>query len=159
MQQEFCCYSATLISSELPLMCSSSSAVDCPALEKPSDGCVEVPSLKQGTNATYSCNEGYNMMGDSSRTCDSTATWTGNAPTCQSTSLFSQFRLIHSYIYKQALPKWYNYSKIPSKKVCVLYTFTPIDLFYTRRYTFLCCAILLINEAHFLINHYYLNSC
>ena len=36
-----------------------------------------------GQNATYSCNTGYNLVGDSIRTCQRTGNWSGSAPTCQ----------------------------------------------------------------------------
>ena len=33
--------------------------------------------------ATYSCNIGYNLVGDSNRTCQATGNWSESAPTCQ----------------------------------------------------------------------------
>ena len=36
-----------------------------------------------GQTATYSCNTGYNLVGDSPRTCQATGNWSGSAPTCQ----------------------------------------------------------------------------
>ena len=61
-----------------------STAVDCGALTNPANGQV---SHTSGTafeqNATYSCNTGYNLVGDSTRTCQATGQWSGSAPTCQ----------------------------------------------------------------------------
>ena len=37
-----------------------------------------------GETANYSCNTGYNLVGDSTRTCQATGVWSGSAPTCQS---------------------------------------------------------------------------
>ena len=36
-----------------------------------------------GQTATYSCDIGYNLVGDSTRTCNPTGNWSGRAPTCQ----------------------------------------------------------------------------
>ena len=35
-----------------------------------------------GSTATYTCNTGYQLDGDSTRTCQSDETWSGSAPTC-----------------------------------------------------------------------------
>ena len=58
-------------------------AVDCGSLTDPANGNV---TLNAGTKfeqtATYSCNTGYNLVGDSTRTCQATGEWSGSAPTC-----------------------------------------------------------------------------
>ena len=33
--------------------------------------------------ATYSCSTGYNLVGNSTRTCQATGQWSGSAPTCE----------------------------------------------------------------------------
>ena len=61
-----------------------STAVDCGTLTNPANGNV---SQTAGTTfrktANYSCNTGYNLVGDSNRTCQATRMWSGSAPTCQ----------------------------------------------------------------------------
>ena len=61
-----------------------STAVDCGALTNPANGNV---SQTAGTTfrktANYSCNTGYNLVGDSNRTCQATRRWSGSAPACQ----------------------------------------------------------------------------
>ena len=58
--------------------------VDCGDLTDPANGQVTHTS---GTTfrqiATYSCNTGYNLVGDSTRTCQATGVWSGSAPTCE----------------------------------------------------------------------------
>ena len=61
--------------------------VDCGNLTNPANGQV---SHTAGTTfeqtATYSCDTGFNLMGDTTRTCQATGVWSGNAPTCQGTA-------------------------------------------------------------------------
>ena len=59
-------------------------AVDCGSLTDPANGSVTHTSgTTFGQTATYSCNTGYNLVGDSTRTCQATGNWSGSAPTCQ----------------------------------------------------------------------------
>ena len=59
-------------------------AVDCGTLTNPANGSV---THSGGTTfrhtATYSCNAGYSLVGDSTRTCQATRRWSGSVPTCQ----------------------------------------------------------------------------
>ena len=59
-------------------------AVDCDTLADPINGQVTHTAgttLRQ--TATYSCNTGYNLVGNSTRTCQATGVWSGSEPTCQ----------------------------------------------------------------------------
>ena len=59
--------------------------VDCGALTNPANGQVSLPDgTTFGETATYSCDTGYNLVGDSTRMCQATGMWSGSAPTCQS---------------------------------------------------------------------------
>ena len=59
--------------------------VDCSTLTNPANGQVSHTSgTTFGQTATYSCNTGYNLVGDSTRTCQATGEWSGSTPTCQS---------------------------------------------------------------------------
>ncbi|XP_064386142.1 mucin-2-like isoform X2 [Halichondria panicea] len=57
--------------------------VDCGVLTDPTNGAVDTSS---GTTfmmtATYTCNTGYNIVGDMTRTCQDAMLWSGAAPTC-----------------------------------------------------------------------------
>ena len=38
--------------------------------------------------ATYSCNTGYNLVGDGTHTCQAAGNWSGRAPTCQGVCVY-----------------------------------------------------------------------
>jgi len=46
-----------------------------------------------GQTATYSCDKGYNLFGDSIRTCQVTGVWSGSERTCQCV-----FLMQHAYM-------------------------------------------------------------
>ena len=59
-------------------------AVNCGTLTNPNNGQVShTAGTTFGQTANYSCNTGYNLVGGHNRTCQATAVWSGNAPTCQ----------------------------------------------------------------------------
>ena len=59
--------------------------VDCSALTNPANGQVsQAAGTTFGETATYSCNTGYNLVGDNTRTCQATGEWSGSEPACQS---------------------------------------------------------------------------
>ena len=58
--------------------------VNCGSLTDPANGQVDhTAGTTLGQTATYSCNTGYNLVGDSTRTCQATGEWSESAPTCQ----------------------------------------------------------------------------
>ena len=75
---KYCCRDLVVLESYMILLILT--AVDCGSLTDPGNGSV---TLTVGTTATYSCNTGYNLVGDSTRTCQATGKWSGSAPTCQ----------------------------------------------------------------------------
>ena len=69
----------------------SLTAVDCGNLTDPANGQVNHTSgTTFGENATYSCNTGYNLVGDRTRTCQATANWSGSPPTCAGIQAYTQ---------------------------------------------------------------------
>ena len=62
---------------------SSSTIVRCPDLPDPSNGRVNQRGNKPGDRASYTCNSGYELQGDSTRTCQNNGQWSGDAPTCE----------------------------------------------------------------------------
>ena len=58
--------------------------VDCGNLTNPTNGQVNhTAGTTFGQIATYSCNTGYNLVGDSIRACQTTGVWSGGEPICQ----------------------------------------------------------------------------
>ena len=58
--------------------------VDCGALNNSVNGSIHYTTgTTFGQRVNYSCNTGYNLMGDSTRICQATGVWSGSAPTCQ----------------------------------------------------------------------------
>ena len=55
----------------------------CPRLEPPNDGSVLYSDRIVGSEAQYSCNEGFSLVGDASVICQSDGTWSGEEPICQ----------------------------------------------------------------------------
>ena len=59
---------------------------DCGFLPFPIYGTVFAPTTTYGSTANYSCNTGYNINGDVSRTCgvdgSGAGVWSGSEPTC-----------------------------------------------------------------------------
>ena len=61
--------------------------VDCGTLTNPANGQVShTAGTTFGQTATYSCDTGYNLVGDSIRRCQADGMWSGNEPTCISKS-------------------------------------------------------------------------
>ena len=58
--------------------------VDCGTQTNPANGQVSYTAgTTFGQTATYDCDTGYNLVGDSNHTCRATGVWSGCAPTCQ----------------------------------------------------------------------------
>ena len=61
--------------------------VRCPNLPNPSNGRVNQRGNKPGDRASYTCNSGYELQGDSTRICQNNGQWSGDAPTCERESM------------------------------------------------------------------------
>ena len=58
--------------------------MDCGNLTNPANGQVsQAAGTTFGQTAVYSCNTGYNLVGDSTRTCQADGMWSGSETTCQ----------------------------------------------------------------------------
>ena len=65
--------------------------MDCGVLRNPVNGQVnDTNGTIFGQTATYSCNTGYNLVGNSTRMCQADGLWTGSAPSCERMLLLSR---------------------------------------------------------------------
>ena len=84
------CWAATELNVSL-----LSTAVDCGTLTTPANGQVSYSGRTTfGHTATYSCHTGYNLRGESTRTCQTTKLWSRSEPTCSRMSLLYDFQLM-----------------------------------------------------------------
>ena len=68
-------------------------AVDCNTLPKLLNGKVSHTGRTTfEQTATYSCDRGYNLVGDSIRRCQDNGQWSGREPTCQYTFFEGQLK-------------------------------------------------------------------
>ena len=57
-------------------------AATCPTLPVPVSGTIDFDDITIGSVASYSCDEGFELVGSTTRTCQSDGTWSGNDPQC-----------------------------------------------------------------------------
>ena len=62
--------------------CRFLSAVDCGDLKQPLNGQVFFQSTLFLSEATYSCNSGFELVGEGTRTCQANGQWSGEEPQC-----------------------------------------------------------------------------
>ena len=67
-----------------PHLLSFPAAISCPDLPSPSNGRVVLSGSTLSSNAIYSCNRGFILVGVNRRVCQVDGTWSGEAPTCNS---------------------------------------------------------------------------
>jgi len=58
-------------------------AVDCGILNQPNGGQVTRDGSSFGSQANYSCSEGYVLNGNTTRVCQGDGQWSGSEPTCE----------------------------------------------------------------------------
>ena len=69
----------------------------CDILYNPSNGMVRTNgTTSPGSIAQYTCNDGYVLVGNETRTCDSTWSWSGTEPVCNRKYNYSVTCSIHS---------------------------------------------------------------
>ena len=55
----------------------------CPGLSAPENGSVSVSKGEDvGSIATYTCDEGFKLVGQSTRSCQENGAWDGTEPLC-----------------------------------------------------------------------------
>ena len=84
--------------------------MDCGNLNGPANGSVNASRTTFRQTATYSCNTGYNLVGDSTRTCQATGVWSGSAPTCQGVLLKSNLiHILYAFLQQCCMCTWALY--------------------------------------------------
>lgn len=57
--------------------------IDCGSLEPPANGGVELSSTLLGSQANYTCDPLFTLVGSETRICMENGEWTPDAPTCE----------------------------------------------------------------------------
>ena len=59
--------------------------IGCTVLQSPNYGSISaiLDNPEPGDIVTFTCNDGYNLLGSNLRTCLSTGLWSGEAASCQ----------------------------------------------------------------------------
>ena len=55
----------------------------CPDLSDPANGMVTVMGTSVGDTASYTCNDGFELIGSMSVTCTNDGTWSDEPPMCR----------------------------------------------------------------------------
>ena len=63
----------------------------CPDLENPDNGTVVVSGNQPGDTAVYSCDFGFTLDEEDTRTCGQDGQWSGSEPTCVGKLYVGQF--------------------------------------------------------------------
>lgn len=56
--------------------------MNCGDLSDPNNGTVNISTPAENGVATYSCNEGFLLLGTMARVCQSNSTWSDETPIC-----------------------------------------------------------------------------
>ena len=57
--------------------------IDCGELDDPDNGQVSHDETTVGSIATYTCDPGFNIVGNMTRICQENGDWSGTEPTCE----------------------------------------------------------------------------
>ena len=80
----------------------------CPILPHPANGRVELTGKLVDDTATYTCNEGYELVGDQVLTCLVGGNWDNPPPICR---LFMSKQLDKMYVLATLYNCFYTYTK------------------------------------------------
>lgn len=61
----------------------SITAVSCGLLDSPKNGRVSFTGITINSVAKYSCFQGYDVVGETTRTCQKNGQWSGHEPFCK----------------------------------------------------------------------------
>jgi len=69
---------------------SMSAERECEELFSPTLGSVSLTGRLFGDRATYSCEQGFHVVGLKERTCQADGTWSGQPPACKQNSEYTK---------------------------------------------------------------------
>lgn len=72
--------------------------VDCGPLDNPQNGFVRLFSTLQGATATYTCQPGFDLIGNRLRTCQANGQWSGQDPICRRQSMTTNDYKVTYYV-------------------------------------------------------------
>ena len=78
----------------------------CPPLAAPENGKVEVSGQTRGSNATYSCNIGFELSGPETVQCTDEFLWSSDPPTCIGEVLMHLLLYSHNALVHVPLEKY-----------------------------------------------------
>ena len=94
--------------------CTLLAGISCgPAPDAPANGQQISSGTTIGSTVSYTCNRGYNLQGDSRRTCMANGYWSGRASTCDRKLLCSQMLCKPMFHYR------YIWTLSPAKSICL----------------------------------------
>ena len=79
-------YSSLILQSLISACTTPHTAVDCGSLNNLTNGIVSLDSTLRGSEAIYSCQDNYTLVGEALRVCTDDEEWSEEEPLCQGTS-------------------------------------------------------------------------
>ena len=72
--------------------------VDCGVIGAPENGEITLNGTTFDSEATYECDEGFELVGNVTRTCEATGNWSGEEPVCERKTVNKAYCIV-SYLY------------------------------------------------------------
>ena len=69
--------------------------MSCPLLDPPSNGVIDCTSNEVGGTCTLTCDDGHELTGSASRTCQDNGTWSGTDAICTPGWLHADFYVLY----------------------------------------------------------------
>ena len=80
----------------------------CPTLNDPDNGNVELSGNTFGQIAEYTCNTGFNLIGESILMCGADGQWIGDSPVCEGKHLCNTDSLTALCLFQHSCPVSYS---------------------------------------------------
>ena len=97
-------------------------AIGCGSLNQPNGGQVSTDGTSLGSQANYSCSEGYVLNGNTTRVCQNDGQWSGSEPICEGQGC--EYRVYEWYV----------------RKVYAIYLMVLFSIIIALQFTAILCA-------------------